>query len=177
MTKKKRSLKTLGFLTAVIIGTLFLIMACSGRSGQVSENTGSKTIVRENLAAEGSYPFKPSLVFNWQKTVLDLRSISKFITDNNIKFATFEAGNGDLYITQVKDGLGIEFFPCAKIDGTTIDPIDGLDQCISLQKGNAVVGFEHELILYTIGSPYCVARTVGGYIIEFDVRTGGPCVR
>ena len=158
MQRKKRIPRTLGYVAVVSITMLFLFMMCTGQ---------------KNLSAGESMPIDSSLVVGWgEKYKLNFESIQTFLKNEEIVTITFVAKNGRIFYSDVK---GIERPPCGKINGTSINPIDGYKPCTSLSRAKSVVGLGQKTTLYTTGSPYCVAETMGGYIIEYDPFTGGPC--
>jgi hypothetical protein len=151
MQRKKRIPKTLGYVTVLSITMLFLFVGYDGP---------------KNLSAEESMPFR-SLVVGWG----ELNKQSPTLPDGGkIVTITFVSDKGGIFIS---DARGIERKPCGKITetGSAIGT-----KCISLTQVGEVVGLGQKAILYTKGSPYCVAETFGGYVIEYNPLTGEqPC--
>jgi len=171
MQKKKGTIKAAVFLVIVVMGTLFLTMACTGRSTQVQkiDNSGSQEQQEtDNEEAPLIFwnPEKPT------KTTFEFTSpdVINYFKANNIDIAIFGSPNKGYRLVWVDNyKKAIEVEPCLEID----EQLPGT--CKSFGGGSKYKGKESISYFKTRKNPPCVAITLGGYIFEFNPLTGGPC--
>jgi hypothetical protein len=161
----------------VSITVLFFFGACSGRYGQVKENSNDGQKQEDNSIGNNPFVYSP-LVTDWGKRYesLNFEPIRDFLENEKIAAVTFITKDGNVYISNVQDFVkGQEIRPCGMFKGPVVIPVDGSDGCVSIVPFRKLAGLNQQLTHVTSESPYCITITIGGYVIEFDPFTGGPC--
>ena len=168
MQKKRSTLKFPVLFGIVVSGSLFLFMACGGRSVQ----TQQPSVKTQQEISNEEVP-----VLDWNPNMLTKttftftsQDVINYFKANKINIAIFGSEDMGYKVVWVKNyEQGTEVEPCLKPD----DLMPG--GCNSFGGGFKYKGKDSILYLRTKKNPNCVAVSIGGYIFQFDPKTGGPC--